>query len=183
MNALLTKAALLAAVLMASGCANQAGPAGSALAVAALDSSALELKRVALELANQSSGISVLRTQDDQLQVNFPSDFSFATDRADISANMRPLLDHLAADLARPDLSSLLILIVGFTDSEGTESANRALSLARANSVRMYLENKGLPAARLSVEGRGEESPQAGNDKKYGRALNRRIEIYLREPG
>jgi outer membrane protein OmpA-like peptidoglycan-associated protein len=183
MNALLMKAALMAAVLMASGCANQASPAGSAPAVAALDSSALELKRVALESANQSSGISVLRTQDDQLQVNFPSDFSFATDSDDISANMRPLLDHLAADLARPDLSSLQILIVGFTDSDGAESANRALSLARANSVRKYLENKGLPASRLSVEGRGEASPQAGNDKKYGRALNRRIEIYLREPG
>lgn len=183
MNALLMKSALMAAVLVASGCANQSGPAGSVPAVAALVSSALELKRVALESANQRSGISVLRTQDDQLQVNFPSDFSFATDSADLSASMRPLLDHLAADLARPNLSSLLILIVGFTDSDGAESVNRALSLARANSVRKYLESKGLPAARLSVEGRGEESPQAGNDKKYGRALNRRIEIFLREPG
>lgn len=183
MNALLMKAALMAAMLVTSGCADMAGLAGSAPAVPAMGSPALELKRVALESANQRSGISVLRTKDDQLQVNLPSDFSFATDSADISASMRPLLDHLAADLARPDLSSLLIKIVGFTDSEGAESANQALSLARANSVRKYFENKGLPAARLSVEGRGEESPQAGNDKKYGRALNRRIEIYLREPG
>ncbi len=182
MNALL-KAALMAAVLVMSGCANLAGPAGSAPTEPAMGAPALELKRAALELTNQSGGISVLRTQDNQLQVNFPSDFSFATDSADIRANMRPLLDHLAADLARPNLSSLLIQIVGFTDSEGAESANRALSLARANSVRKYLENKGLPAARLSVEGRGEEFPQAGNDKKYGRALNRRVEIYLREPG
>ena len=80
-------------------------------------------------------------------------------------------------------MASLLIQVVGFTDSEGAESVNTALSLARANSVRNYLQAKGIAAARLSAEGRGEEAPLAGNDKRYGRALNRRVEIYLREPG
>ena len=85
MNALLMKTALMAVVLMAAGCANLAGPTGSAPAVPAKGSPALELKRVALESANQNSGISVLRTEDDRLQVNLPSDFSFDTDSADIS--------------------------------------------------------------------------------------------------
>lgn len=166
-----------------SGCANLGRPEPISPPVKGGLSSAMEAKRVAIEAANQSSGISVLASPNAQLQINLPSDFSFNSDASDIKASMRPVLDHLAADLATPTLASLLIQVIGFTDSEGSESANVALSLARANSVRKYLEGKGIAAARLSAEGRGEDSPLAGNDKRYGRALNRRVEIYLREPG
>lgn len=174
---------LLAAVIGLSGCANLGQPEPLSAPGKGGLSSAMEVKRVALEAANQSTGISVLASPNAQLQINLPSDFSFNTDAADIKANMRPVLDHLAADLAAPTLASLLIHVIGFTDSEGGESANVALSLARANGVRKYLEGKGIAAARLSSEGRGENTPLAGNDKRYGRALNRRVEIYLREPG
>ena len=177
---------LLATVVGVAGCGNlgKTGPDNpAATAGKAGLPSALESRRVALEAANQSTGISVLATKDQQLQINLPSDFSFDTGVAAIKSSMHPVLDHLAVDLAGPTMSGLLIQVIGFTDSEGSESANVTLSLARANSVRKYLEVKGIAADRLSAEGRGEESPLAGNDKRYGRALNRRVEIYLREPG
>ena len=174
---------LLALVIGVSGCANLGQPEPTPKAGKGGLSSALEHKRVALEAANQSTGISVLASPNEQLQINLPSDFSFDTDAAAIKASMRPVLDHLAAGLATPAMASLLIQVVGFTDSEGAESVNTALSLARANSVRNYLQSKGIAATRLSAEGRGEQAPLAGNDKRYGRALNRRVEIYLREPG
>lgn len=174
---------LLAAVVGLSGCAGLGKPEPASQAGKAGLSSTLEAKRVALEAANQSTGISVLTTANGQLQINLPSDFSFDSDGASVKPGMRPLLDHLAADLAGPTMANLLIQVIGFTDSEGSESANVTLSLARANNVRKYLEGKGIAAARLSAEGRGEEAPLAGNDKRYGRALNRRVEIYLREPG
>ena len=174
---------LLAAVVGLSGCAGLGKPEPASQAGKAGLSSTLEAKRVALEAANQSTGISVLTTANGQLQINLPSDFSFDSDGASVKPGMRPLLDHLAADLAAPTMANLLIQVIGFTDSEGSESANVTLSLARANNVRKYLEGKGIAAARLSAEGRGEEAPLAGNDKRYGRALNRRVEIYLREPG
>ena len=174
---------LLAAVVGLSGCAGLGKPEPASQAGKAGLSSTLEAKRVALEAANQSTGISVLATANGQLQINLPSDFSFDSDGAAVKPGMRPLLDHLAADLAGPTMANLLIQVIGFTDSEGSESANVALSLARASNVRKYLEGKGIAAARLSAEGRGEEAPLAGNDKRYGRALNRRVEIYLREPG
>ena len=180
---MLMRLLLLAAVIGASGCASLVKPDPASQAGKAGLPSALEGKRAALEAANQSSGISVLTGPNGELQINLPSDFSFDSDAASIKPGMRPLLDHLAADLAGPTMSSLLIQVIGFTDSEGIESANVALSLARANSVRKYLEGKGINAARLSAEGRGAEAPLAGNDKRYGRALNRRVEIYLREPG
>ena len=174
---------LLAAVVGLSGCAGLGKPEPASQADKSGLSSTLEAKRVALEAANQSTGISVLATANGQLQINLPSDFSFDSDGASVKPGMRPLLDHLAADLAAPTMANLLIQVIGFTDSEGSESANVTLSLARANNVRKYLEGKGIAAARLSAEGRGEEAPLAGNDKRYGRALNRRVEIYLREPG
>jgi outer membrane protein OmpA-like peptidoglycan-associated protein len=82
--------------------------------------------------------------------------------------------------VVRPVL--LLVRIVGYTDSAGDKAANDMLSLARAVSVGKYLEGRGFATSRVEVEGRGERRPMVSNDKAYGRALNRRVEIYLREP-
>jgi outer membrane protein OmpA-like peptidoglycan-associated protein len=79
-------------------------------------------------------------------------------------------------------LSHLLIHIVGYTDSRGDDATNDSLSLARAVSVGKYLEGKGIASRRIEVEGRGEHRPMVSNDKSYGRALNRRVEIFLRDP-
>jgi len=184
-------AALLSALLWVVGCADvgtgstaAAGGAGPAPAKPAhLWLRSMEAKRIALEKGAEGSGIAVLRTDDNQLQVNVPSEFSFDPERSEIKAGMRPVLDQFAAELEEQPLSHLLIRIVGYTDSVGDEAVNDALSLARAVSVGKYLESKGIRANRIEVEGRGERNPMVGNDKPYGRALNRRVEIYLRDPG
>ncbi len=142
----------------------------------------MEAKRVALERVTRDSGIAVLRTADNQLQVNVPSDFSFASNSAAIQPAMQPVLDQFAEDLEAPALAHMLILVVGHTDDRGADAINDALSVARAAAVRKYLEDKGIAAARVSIEGRGEHEPMVDNDKGYGRALNRRVEIFLREP-
>ncbi|HEY2925773.1 OmpA family protein [Piscinibacter sp.] len=185
------KLGLLAAALLAAGCSglDTREPAAivSAEAPAAtktyLWSSSMEAKRVALEKATLNTGIAVLRTKDNQLQVNVPSDFSFDTDSAEIKPDMRPVLDQFAEGLEAKTLSHMLIHIIGHTDSRGSDAVNDPLSLARANSVRKHLESKGIATSRIEVEGRGEHQPMVGNDKSYGRALNRRVEILLREPG
>ena len=184
-SARLARAALLWLAALAAGCAapERQPPASPPANAAAAWSPSLEAKRVALERATGESGIAVLRTADNQLQLNVPSDFSFDPGSAAIKPGMRPTLDELARDLDAPGLSQLLIRIVGFTDSVGPDAANDALSLARANAVRAYLQGKGVAAGRIHVEGWGERQPAADTESKYGRALNRRVEIYLREPG
>lgn len=72
------------------------------------------------------------------------------------------------------------ILIVGHSDTTGDEVFNRALSLRRAQAVADYLTGRGVPAARLHVEGRGSTEPVADNHTIAGRAKNRRIEFELR---
>ena len=182
--------ALLAALLCVAGCAGVEHGAAAVVDNAAPSSTkpthvwsrSMEAKRVALQRGAHGSGISVLRTADNQLQVNVPSEFSFDPERAEVKPGMRPVLDEFAAELEGKPLSHLLVRIVGYTDSVGDEASNDALSLARAVNVGKYLEGKGIAANRIEVEGRGERNPVVGNDKGYGRALNRRVEIYLREP-
>ena len=185
---------LLAALLLSAGCAGlKLGGAASAPAAPAApgDSGsitshappALQAQRAALADALDSAGVSVLVMPDGQLQLNVPSDFSFGSDRSEIRAEGRPVLDKVAASLLKPELVAMRVRVVGHTDSQGGEAHNDALSLARANSVRRHLESRGVAAARLLAAGRGEREPLAPNDKDYGRALNRRIEIYLQAPG
>ena len=184
----MTTAALLAATLLAAGCAGlkpgaaPSDPADTRASAAAASAAVIEAQRSALSNAMADTGVSVLRTPDGELQVNVPSDFSFGTDHAEILPVGRPVLDSLATNLVSPTFLTMRIRIVGHTDSQGSMASNDALSLARANSVRRHLEGKGVAANRIEVLGRGERDPLVGNDKAYGRALNRRVEIYLREP-
>lgn len=77
------------------------------------------------------------------------------------------------------------IRVIGHTDAIGEESANRALSLQRAQTVRRLLVERGVPADRIRAEGRGESEPVAGHcDASLARAAliaclqpNRRVEI------
>ncbi len=186
----MTTAALLSATLLAAGCAGLkpgAAPtedtaAETRAANVAAAAAVVETQRAALSSAMADTGVSVLRMPDDELQVNVPSDFSFGSDHAEILPVARLSSTGLPTNLLSPMFLTMRIRIVGHTDSQGSEASNDALSLARANSVRRHLEGKGVAANRIEVLGRGERDPLVGNDKAYGRALNRRVEIYLREP-
>lgn len=71
------------------------------------------------------------------------------------------------------------ITITGHTDASGSESFNEQLSLDRAKAVGDYLVLGGLNEDRLLVTGQGSREPVADNATRYGRSLNRRIEIEL----
>jgi outer membrane protein OmpA-like peptidoglycan-associated protein len=74
------------------------------------------------------------------------------------------------------------IVVEGHTDSRGSESMNMQLSQDRADAVRSFLIQQGVPASRVKAVGRGEGSPVATNDTPEGRANNRRVEIVLGAP-
>lgn len=71
------------------------------------------------------------------------------------------------------------IVVEGYTDSVGSDTANMKLSQARAEAVRAFLVSKGLPSDKLSATGRGKSNPVASNDTPDGRANNRRVEIIV----
>lgn len=154
---------------------------GGALGAVAgnLWSQRMEDKRVAMEKATQGTGIAVARTGDNQLKVNVPSDLSFDVGRADIRPGLRPVLDEFARNLD----PNMLVTIVGHTDSTGSDAINNPLSVNRAAAVRDYIAVRGVAPTRIAIDGRGSREPVALNDTPAGRAQNRRVEIFLRDPG
>lgn len=60
------------------------------------------------------------------------------------------------------DNPNFTIKIMSHTDFRGTDAANQILSRGRANSVVVYLvDEKGIEAARLTSEGKGETTPRS----------------------
>lgn len=139
-----------------------------------------EERKRQMEQATQGTGIEVARTSDNQLKLNVPNDVSFDVNSANIKPELRTVLDTFANSL-RDDPNAQLS-IVGHTDSTGSDAINNPLSLERARSVRDYLAARGVSANRIETAGRGEREPVADNNTDSGRARNRRVEMYLREP-
>ena len=73
-----------------------------------------------------------------------------------------------------------IIEITGHTDSSGDETWNQILSLERAKAVANAIAARGIAPDRLVVKGAGSSKPIADNALRYGRGLNRRIEIVMR---
>ncbi len=90
----------------------------------------------------------------------------------------KPVLDRVI-ELASTCRDSV-IEITGHTDSSGDETSNRILSLGRAQAVADYISARGIAAERLIVSGAGSSKPIGDNARRFGRSLNRRIEINLR---
>ncbi len=100
---------------------------------------------------------------------------TFRGGTAVLSPESRAALDQVARSLlANP---SVRVEIAGFTDSTGSQALNMSLSQARANMVRWYLIDRGVPGARMMARGYGPENPIASNDTPQGRAQNRRVEL------
>ena len=138
----------------------------------------MEDKQKAMEQATAGTGIEVARTADNQIKVNVPSDLSFAVGRADLNPALRPILEQFAKGLD----GTVKVLVIGHTDSTGRDAINDPLSLQRAQTVRDFLATRGVPASRMEIAGRGSREPVAENTTDAGRAKNRRVEIFLREP-
>ena len=138
----------------------------------------MEDKRVAMEQATRGTGIDVARTQDNQLKMNVPADFSFDAGRSNVKPEMRPVLDQFAQGLD----PNMRVRVIGHTDSTASDAVNNPLSIDRAQSVRDYLIGRGVGSTRIETSGRGEHEPVADNSSEAGRAKNRRVEIFLREP-
>ncbi len=105
------------------------------------------------------------------------ADTFFDFDKSTLKPEGRQILDQVAAQVAGINLETLIA--TGHTDSIGTEAYNQGLSERRANAVKDYLVNKGVPADRIYTEGKGELSPVATNATREGRAQNRRVEIEI----
>ena len=102
--------------------------------------------------------------------------------KSDIRADAAQTLGKLATVLTNAKVPAAHVY--GHTDSVSDEAFNQQLSEARANAVSGELKKDGVTAT-MDATGYGESKPVApnenadGSDNPAGRALNRRVEIFI----
>ena len=155
------------------------GAAGGALGAGAgayMDKQQTEFEQqLSSERAQQQ--IEIERQQNEILKLTMSSEVSFDFNSANIKTSFHSPLNKIADIMMRYPQTQ--IVVVGHTDSVGSEQYNLELSLRRANAVADYLISRGVERSRLGTEGRGELEPIALNDTADGRSQNRRVEIFV----
>ena len=98
---------------------------------------------------------------------------NFAFDSYALDAKAQGILDEAAVVLKEKNVH---VTLEGWTDSIGTDAYNKVLSQNRANAVKNYLVEQGVPASKLTAVGMG-KSFKYDNATEEGRYLNRRVEF------
>jgi outer membrane protein OmpA-like peptidoglycan-associated protein len=135
-----------------------------------------QMDQQAKEIKQQVAGATVERVGEG-IQVTFASGLLYDFDADRLRPDAEQNLRNLATTLARYNDTDLLI--VGHTDSVGSDSYNQALSERRARSVSEFLVTQGVRVARLHSTGRGETEPLGSNATDSGRQANRRVEVAI----
>ena len=105
---------------------------------------------------------------------------NFEPGSATIDASALGVMDDIAEILKR--CGDMKLEIQGYTDSQGREAMNLALSQSRAESVLNELRARSVLTGSFTAKGYGEEDPIADNGTEEGREANRRIEFRLLRP-
>ena len=132
-----------------------------------------------VEAVTDANGLSAVK-------VSFDSGILFTTSSATLQQSAKNSLFQFANVLKTNTDAD--VAIQGYTDNapwrnstaEQSYQKNLTLSQQRAQSVSSYLLSLGVSPAQIkSVEGFGEANPVADNSTAAGKALNRRVEVYL----
>ena len=127
--------------------------------------------------SDEIEGVSVDRTSTG-VRLTIDS-LQFLPDQAVLLPGERSRLDSVATALERIEDSRFLV--VGHTADVGSTESQQRLSVERARLIAAELAARGVSPDRIDVEGRGGSEPAASNATEPGRALNRRVEIYIVE--
>jgi len=107
---------------------------------------------------------------------------NFGNDRSAPKPEHETFLRDVILPLAQAD-ATLRLRFVGHSDETGPAGHNQTLSRARATAVYALAQQLGVPRTQLldvaAPAGSGETDPTAGNTSVHGRAMNRRVEIFL----
>jgi outer membrane protein OmpA-like peptidoglycan-associated protein len=112
-----------------------------------------------------------------------PNDLMIYFEFDDASFNTDPKTDNSVIEfkswLDKNPESTLSI--TGYTDNVGTSEYNQTLGHKRVQTIKKYLESKGINVDKLIVESKGEDQPVADQSTEEGRAKNRRAVITIKK--
>lgn len=134
----------------------------------ARERAAAEKARIAAEKAR----IAALKSQGETVTVHFDIAGADMRFRDGEQAIVDEICHVMAAD------PSMKIVITGHTDNTGNAEQNlRYFGMKRAESLKNYMVEKGVPAGQIRCESKGQLEPVADNATRDGRAQNRRANI------
>ena len=109
----------------------------------------------------------VMRLGEDRLQFDF--------DKARIRGEDKELLSRIAGVLLAS--RGYRLYVYGYTDDQGPANYNEQLSARRAEAVRKYFADAGIPEDIMESKGLGEKDPRVKGTSAAARQKNRRVEI------
>jgi outer membrane protein OmpA-like peptidoglycan-associated protein len=113
-------------------------------------------------------------------EITIKQQIQFALDSAVILPESFGLLTEIADVLIRhPEIRR--VEVQGHTDNSGTPEHNKVLSEQRAEAVRAWLVQHGVPSDKLVAHGFGQEKPLVPNVTAGNRARNRRVQFIILE--
>ena len=115
----------------------------------------------------------------DKYNIKSTTNVFFDTGKAALSGKARE--DLCAAAAAAETTNTALMLVVGYTDSVGSDEYNQTLSEKRAGSVINFLQQAchWKPYRMLTPTGMAKADPLASNDTPEGKAQNRRVSVNI----
>lgn len=137
-----------------------------------------KMDKQAKQIEEEIPGAQVERV-DDGIVVTFDENSGVYFDTAKYNVNVasQASLNKLITIFKEyPDTN---ILVVGHTDSVGSDENNMTLSKNRAYSVTNYITSQGISSGRLTTNWFGESQPTHDNATPEGRAKNRRVNVAI----
>ncbi|ABQ67538.1 cell envelope biogenesis protein OmpA [Rhizorhabdus wittichii DC-6] len=115
----------------------------------------------------------------DKYNIKSTTNVHFDTGKTELSAEDKA---HLCSTASTAEATeNALMLVVGYTDSTGSDDFNQELSEKRANRVINYLQQAcgWKPYRMLTPTGMAKADPAATNDTPEGKAQNRRVAVNI----
>lgn len=132
-------------------------------------------------VANTKGCPKYVRVTETAIEMSSPIQFRvLKNDMAPLDPSAEPILTEVRDAIAQhPEL--LKLEVQAHTDDSGDKKFNETISTARAEAVRKWLVDHGVPADKLTAKGYGPSKPIADNKTAAGRAKNKRIQIVVLE--
>jgi outer membrane protein OmpA-like peptidoglycan-associated protein len=109
-----------------------------------------------------------------------PAQFTlfFIENKDELTEESKKIVDSVFAEIARRPIPD--VLVIGHTDTVGSDAANDVLSRQRAEVVRNAFIARGLTADKVTAIGRGKRDLAVPTGDAVSEARNRRVEILVR---
>jgi outer membrane protein OmpA-like peptidoglycan-associated protein len=112
------------------------------------------------------------------VKITFDSGVLFPIGKSTLNPKSIPGLKNLAEILVSNQ--TIDIAIMGHTDNQGLFVVNQELSQNRAQAVADFLQQNNVSIAQFKVViGKNSSEPLRDNNTTIGRAVNRRVEVYM----